>query len=165
MKKEIFIALFCTGLVFITPLTSIAQENKVNNSLSEQIDVNGLVVQIKTVMNEILEKYGHIPFVSNFGNLILNLLELIDKIIFCITLIIIFIPVAILFIFLGLVLGFKYIAYNIGAIALVLITEYDRNCPPGTPLFDWLSPLKTIYTLKDIDDITNLIEDCPCLQE
>jgi len=97
MKKEILITLLCAGLMLVTPFITIAQENKVSNNLPEKPDIEGLVAQIRVVIDKILQKYGHIPIINNVCSVILKLLELIGKIIFCITLLIIEIPLAILF--------------------------------------------------------------------
>ena len=157
MKKTILITLCCASLMLITPLTGVAQENTVSNNLPEQPDdVEGLVAQIRIVVDEILQKYGHIPIVRGLCNMILGLLsDLIGKIIYCITLIILAIPVGILGLFLGLVLRLEYIAYHFLGMALVLISKYDRNCPPSTPLNNLLSSFHPLYTLSETNDITN----------
>ena len=38
MKKYILIAMFCVGLMLITPLTVVAQENKIRNIITENIE-------------------------------------------------------------------------------------------------------------------------------
>ncbi|UCF49087.1 MAG: hypothetical protein JSU91_04875 [Thermoplasmatales archaeon] len=74
MNKPILIALCCASLMLVTPLTSVAQENTVSNNLPEQPnDVEGLVAQLRVVIDEILEKYGHIPMVSSLCDVIIKL--------------------------------------------------------------------------------------------
>ena len=163
MKKHILIAFVCASLILITPFTVVAQENKISSNLTEQPDIEGLVAQLRVVIDEILQKYGHIPMVANLCNMILDLSDLIGKILYCIALIIIFIPFAILFLFFGLVLRLEQIGLAFGVYAFITVMEYDLNCPPSTPFFDW--PLKSIYILSDTNDIPNLVNDCPCLEE
>ena len=65
MKKYILIAMVFVSLMLITPFTVVARENKISSNLSEQPDIDGLVAQIRVVIDEILQKYGHIPMVSH----------------------------------------------------------------------------------------------------
>ena len=93
MKKTIFITLCCASLMLVTPLTSVAQENTVSNNLPEQPnDVEGLVAQIRVVIDEISEKYSHIPIITKQCGIILNLLELFRNMTICIFSIMLFIP-------------------------------------------------------------------------
>jgi len=61
MKKEILIACICIILILITPFTVVAEENKITSNIVEEPDVDGLVDQIRFVINEILQNYGHLP--------------------------------------------------------------------------------------------------------
>ncbi len=47
MKKTILITLCCVSLIFVTPFTTVAQENTVSNNLLEQSDIDDLVPHIK----------------------------------------------------------------------------------------------------------------------
>ena len=162
MKKEILITLLCAGLMLVTPFSVVARENTIRSNLSEQPDLDGLVAQLRVVINEILQKYGYMPMVSNLCYVIINSFDLIGKIVFCIFLFML----AIIHVLLVFILAiFKIWSDDLITNIIYIAATYDRNCPPGTPLFDWLSSLFTIYTLKDIDDITNLAKGCPCLQE
>lgn len=163
MKKEVFISILCAGLMLVSPFASIAQENKVSSNLSEQPDIDGLVAQIRTVVNEILQKYGHIPMVRSLCNVILNSLDLVGRIIFCIFLIILYIPLLWLCGF--IVSTFGVIPPYIGFLWLLIAMIYDDYCPPSTPLNNLLSPFQSLYTLSVTKDITNLAKNCPCLQE
>jgi hypothetical protein len=163
MKKYVLIAILCAGLMLVTPLTGIASENKVSNNLPEYPDdVDGLVTELRVMIDEILEKYGHIPMISNLCNVILSLSNVIGKIIFCIAIIIIEIPIIILMLLFALS-GFHYPATYMQGLLLGFILTYDDNCPPGTPLSLKL-PLKSIYTRLETNDISDFNE-CPCLQE
>ncbi|MBW2966677.1 hypothetical protein KY342_06255 [Candidatus Woesearchaeota archaeon] len=164
MKKEILITLLCAGLMLITPFTVVAQENKITANIVEEPNIDGLVAQIRVVIDEIMEKYRHIPMVSNLCNVILNIIGLFGLIILCIF----FISIAIL---LGLVVviliysNFDEAAYYIAAFVLIILLELNKYCNPFYPPFNLKLASKSISTLKDIDDITNLAKGCPCLQE
>ena len=166
MKKEILITILCTSLMLVTPFTTIAQENKISSNLIEQPYIEGLVAQIRTVVNEILQKYGHIPKISNLFNLILNLLELIGKIMYCIVIAIIVIPIVTLYSILEYSTGVFYGIYMLlGLIGFVLLTIFSKNCIPSTPFDNLFLPFKSIYKLSERNDITKSINDCPCLQD
>jgi len=64
MKKEIIIAIICAGLMLGTTFSVVARENTISSNITEKLDVEELVAQIRIVINEILQKYGHIPMVS-----------------------------------------------------------------------------------------------------
>jgi len=163
MKKEILITILCTSLMLVTPFTSIAQENKVSNNLPEQPnDVDGLVVQIRTVVNDILVKYGHIPLVRSLCNMINNILSWYPgNILYCILLFILAVPLASLL----LIIGWWY--RNLFYLVILILHEFDSNCPPKTPFFfDWSSSFQSIYTMLETkDNLTNTFDGCPCLQE
>ena len=158
MRKEILITFAIASLLLITPLTGIAQENKVSNNLIEQPDIDGLVAQIRTVANEILEKYGHIPIISSLCNMILNSLNLIVLWVICWVIYIIcflFIPIIWFCFLMGLYIG-QTILWYILAVAMII----DSECPD---LFS--PPIKSIYTMLNVDDNTQSFDDCACLQE
>ena len=164
MDKPILIALICASLILVTPFTGVALENTVYNNLPEQPDdVEGLVAQIRTVIDEILQRYGHIPMVNNLANEILNLLGLIGKTIFCIFLVIITIPALLIFTF--FFANFDITLQNIGGLLLILLIILDRQCPQPTSLNNLLPSFQSIYTMLKTTDNTNTFHGCPCLQE
>jgi hypothetical protein len=133
-----------------------------------ETDVEGLVAQIRIVINEILQDYGHIPIVRSLSNTILDLLSLIGKIIFCISILIFQIPISILFL-----IFFTLDITEIWEPSLMLLVRtidiYDSNCPPSTPLNKLLSPLKSISNINrlytsDTPTLTGL-DECPCMQQ
>ena len=157
----------CAGLILITPFNVIARENNISSNISEQPDVKELITQLRVVVNEILQKYGHIPKIANLCNLILDTLNLIGKIMYCIVLYMIFIPTVILTFtvtFILIILNLpQHFSIYLFFLSLVIAFTLDTNCPPGTPFFD-LS-YKSIYTVLETNDITNFVNDCPCMQE
>ena len=169
MKKTILITLCCASLMLITPLTGVAKENTVSNNLPEQPDdVEGLVAQIRVVIDEILQKYGHIPIISSLFNVILNLSITISQIIYCIFLrmslrlsLILFGICFVLGIFIP---GFHEVGAGIWLILLIVVSELDLYCSPYFPS-NLNLPIKSIYTLLETNDMTNLSKDCPCLEE
>ena len=160
MKKEILIALLCAGLMLVTPFTAVAQENKISSNLKEQPDVEELLTQIRVVIDEILEKYRHIPIIGNLCNMVLNSLGLLGNIIICILLIIIAIPIGLVAVILA-ILGFDNIALNLAALVFIIIDISGDYCTPYNSFISKL-PLKSISTLIEINNISEL--DCPCLQ-
>ena len=160
MKREILITLCCASLMLVTPLVGVAQENTVSSNLPEQPDdVEGLVAQIRTVIDEILQRYGHIPMVSSLCNVIQNALGLIVLWVICWVIFIIcllFIPVVWLFILLGLDYIWQNIMWTILGVAMIL----DSECPD---IFS--PPIKSLYTMLETKDNINTFDGCPCLQE
>jgi len=165
MKKEILITLLCAGLMLVTPFTTIAQENKVSSNLKDEPDdVEGLVAQIRTVVDEILQKYGHIPMVRSISDLILILLGLFGLIIFCIFSISIVALIGIIAMILAL-LRFYDIPLFLMAFLLHLITELEHYCNPLYPPFSLKLPFKSLYTMLETKDNINTFDCCPCLEE
>ena len=154
MKKTIFITLLCASLMLVTPLTSVAQENKVSSNLTDNPDINGLIVQIRIVVNEILEKYGHIPMFRSLCDSILNTLGLLGDLTICI----------ILIITLFLTAPFIWDSYFLWSLTILCLLLLDDYCPPYDKLISKL-PLQSLYTLSQTNDLTNTFDDCPCLQE
>jgi len=155
MKKEILITLLCAGLMLVTPLSGIAKENTVSNKILDQPDdIDELATKIRTLVDEILEKYGHIPIVSNFCNMIYSSLGLVDNIIYCVALIIIAIPIF-------FIVSFNWIFFeHLGILALILtsiLMLYSVECSQSLSLINFLNPLKTRSTFTE--------HPCPCLQE
>jgi len=161
MKKTILITLCCASLILVTPLTGIAQENTVSNNLPDKPnDVDGLVAQIRVVIDEILQKYGHMPMVRSLCDAILNTLGLfvlwvICEVIFIICLL--FAPV-VFFLFL---MRLDYIAQNIFWTILHVVNILDTYCPDSFP-----QSFKSIYTMLETKyNLTDQFNGCPCLQE
>ena len=144
--------------MLVTPFTTVAQENKESNNVTDKPDAEGLVAQIRTVIIEVLQKYGHIPNVRNPCNAILNKLDSIGLILFCISILVVELPIIILFIIFE-TLGITKIWYPLGQILFILFHIFDSNCNELIP------PFKSIYSLSETKDINNLANDCPCLQE
>ena len=68
MKKPILITFLCAGLMLVTPFSVVARENKISSNLTDEPDIEGLVAELRVVIDEILQTYGHIPMVSNLFN-------------------------------------------------------------------------------------------------
>ena len=161
MRKNILVAFALSSLLIIAPLSVIAQENKISSNLTEQPDIDGLVAQIRTVINEVLENYRHIPIISSLCNVILNLAWYPGNILYCIFLMGIIILLTIIFLLVFLI--FLVIPPNLLDLLGIFENEHFRNCPPFTPFFDW--PSKSIYTIIETKDNINSFDGCPCLQE
>ena len=168
MKKETLITLLCAILMLVTPFTTVAKESKINNNKIEQPGIDELVAQLCIVIDDILEKYGHIPMVSNLCNAILSLSNIIGKIIYCIVFgIVIFLLLAFAKLMILIGLGDTMFCKALLLFTIALTIGFSDECLPDIPfpkLFLNLS-LNQIYTLSQTKDITNLAKDCPCLQE
>jgi len=162
MKKEILITLLCASLMLVTPFTTVARENTVSNNLPDEADIDGLVAQIRTVVDEILEKYGHIQVIGDFCNVILMIMDLSYLLLFCIFLVIITIPIFLLFVIL---MTLNIFPPTIASLLFLLIRIFGDDCSPSTSLINLLPSLNALLNLSETRDITNLIMDCPCLQE
>jgi len=175
MKKEILITIFFTNLLIVTPFSIVARENTISNNLSEQTDVEKLVFQIRTTVNEILQNYGHIPVVKGLCKMILNLIWYPGKMLKC-TSFIIYIQ------FIGIILCLAFVSeaffelcfYQLWALQIYFAILYiESGCfPIGLFIFlgwvpdEWPWGLyKSIYIMLETKDITNLAIDCTCLQE
>ena len=122
-------------------------------------DIEGLVAQLRVVINEILQDYRHIPIVRSLANTILNTISDIGRIIVCVFLYIIIIPLTLLAA-IGLSLKIDYLWYLFGTLATFVALILDMEC---REYFN--PPSKSIYTMLDTNDITNLVDECPCMQE
>jgi len=158
MKKEILITLLCASLMLVTPFTTAAQENKVTSNLKDEPDVEGLVAQITDVIDEILQKYGHNSMVRSLFNLILDLIWYPGKIIICVFLYIIFS-------FIGALWVYAWQVFNLSGklLEVLMIHVFGLFIIAGCIPWPYKS-LKSITNLKDIGDIINLVNDCPCLK-
>jgi len=164
MKKEILITLLCAGMLLVTPLVGIAQENKISDSIPDMSDdVEGLIAKIRTVVNEVLEKYGHIPTVRGLCNVILNTLDSAGDMIICIFLIMLFIPVFILHT-VFLLLGFENLRQYMAMFTVGIGLLTYVFCPPYNEFIS-IPSFKFIYTMLETKDNINTFDGCPCLQE
>jgi hypothetical protein len=163
MKKEILIATLFASLMLVTPFTVVARENKVSDNLNDEIDKEELVVQIRTVVEEVLQKYGHIPMIRNIANRIFSLLDMNNLILYCIFLLMIALPLLLIVVIIFIIT--ENLPPYLGGLLFVTVAIYDRECSPPTSLINLITPLKTIFTLTKITDTINLLKDCPCLQE
>lgn len=147
MKREIITTLCFAGLLLVTPLGVVARENKISSNLSDEPDIEGLVIQLRIVINEILKKYGHNPMINNLCSLILNALGKVGKILFCILIIIITMPIMAIMLngyYWGLPATLVYISYYlfIGLVYMAMLI-----CPfywyPTNLLISSKLPLKS----------------------
>jgi len=161
LKKPILITLLCASLMLVTPLTGVAQENKIRDSIPDiPDDVYKLGAKIKDVVNEILVKYVDIPTVRSICNVILNITDAIGRIIYCIILAFLIIPIGILAIFFGLVLRNEYIGYYLAVLVWVIVGEINSVC-----YWYFNPPFQSIYTMLNVNNNIQSFDDCPCLQE
>jgi len=158
MKKEILITLLCAGLMLVTPFTTIAQENKVSSNLTDNPDINGLIVQIRTVVNEILQKYGNIPMVRSLCNVIFNILDSFGLVLFCLFLEIILWPLVIIDTILFGVIG--ELPYYLTLMCFLIAWIIDTECPDP-----FKQSFQSIYTMLETKDNINTFDCCPCLEE
>jgi len=155
--------------MLVTPFTVVAQEDRITKNLKDEADVEELVAQLRVVIDEILHKYGHNPMIGNLCNMILNALGKVGRLFFCILIIIITVPILTLMLngyYWGLPAALVYMSYYIFIRSVYMAMLI---CPfywyPTNLLISSKLPFKTIYTLSEINDITNLTKGCPCLQE
>ena len=120
-------------------------------------DVEGLVAQIKDVVNEIQAKYGHIPMVRGLCNMIHSALGLVGNFLICTLLMLILVPCALLMMFFGLVLRMEYVGYIFANICLYIIVLSGDYCTPYNIQISEI-PFNSLYTLSET-------KDCPCLEE
>ena len=158
MKKEILIACICIILILITPFTVVAEENKITSNIVEEPDVDGLVDQIRFVINEILQNYGHLPIIKSLCNMILNTMNLLQRILYCILLYVLFVPIAMLMVFF-LSVGWTWgIGYFMIMFAFGLAMIIDSEC---TRYFS----LKSFPIITELKEKSNVVSECPCMQE
>jgi hypothetical protein len=192
-KKTILITLCCASLILVTPFTTVAQENTVSNNVPEQPkDVEGLVAQLRVAINEILQKYGHIPSIAKQCGIILNLIYYILSLMVWVVSLIIWVISLIIWV-ISLIL---YIPFLIGWVVycgiIIIIAEilgifidyaiynHLHNLEDfllsiglifvglyflGGCYYDDYNLLHNIPSLRNINNKTNLTKDCPCLQE
>ena len=162
MKKPILITLLCAGLMLVTPFTTIAKEHQVSNNLTDNPDIDGLIAQIRTVVDEIFEKYGHISIIANQCGLIINLLDSVEDMIICIILIMLTIPVIILFTIFAM-LKLDFLIQYMAGIAFVIGTLLDDYCFTYNKSISKLSFQSINTMLETKDNLTQSFDGCPCL--
>ena len=170
MNKNIILASGITILFLglaIQPSVATIQPKNIDIKPNDD-DIEGLVAQIRIVINEILQDYGHIPVIRTLYNKIVDILGLFGRILFCVFLIVLVIPLFIIFVIMGLFLQLGLIEnYDIGEnlfwsiLAICLgLTFFCSN---------FKSPLKSLSNIYSID-ISNSstltgLDECPCMQE
>ena len=160
--KKILITIFCASLILVTPLSGVAQDNKISNILFEQPGIDGLVYQLRVVIDEILEKYGHIPMVRALCNVILNSLGLIGLILYCIIFFIIAILLGLVFLIFA-IMGLYYVPSLIAQIVFIILMDLIYYC--NEPIINLKIPIISLYKTLETNKIIKLIKDCPCLYE
>ncbi len=168
MKKEILIATLFAGLLLVTPLSGVAQENKISNILSEQTDVDDLVAQIRVVTNEILENYGHIPLIKTLCNRIIGVLDTIGLVLFCVIFgFLVALPLAIIMLvmfFTGLT--DTYVGQTIFFALFAIFFIWDFNCNfIAFPTDKLISSVNSMFALTGLNNSSDSIKKCPCLNE
>jgi hypothetical protein len=132
--------------------------------ITDKSDVDELVVQIQNVVNEIQEKYGHIPTVRGLCNVILNTLDSVGYMIICIFLILLFILVFILY-GVSYYLRLEVLRQNLSIIVLIISLTIDDYCSPNNKFISKPS-FQSIYTMLETkSNPAYPFDDCPCLQE
>jgi len=160
MNKKILVACLCVTLMLITPLV-VAKENKITTNIMEESivvepnvdDIEGLVAQLRVVINEILQDYGHISMIRNQCNKIVDVLDSFGLIVYCIFLCVLFLPLFIIVLFMNFLgLWGTYIFNNILWLTLGIAMTIDLDClSSGSNL--------------SLNSMSNLINECPCMQQ
>jgi hypothetical protein len=116
-------------------------------------DVESLVAQIRIVINEILQDYGHIPIVRSLSNKILGILDSFGTLLYCIFLWILLIPLFIIVLFMTFFgFGWSYIYWELVDLLLYIAITIDLDC-------------RTSDSKLQLNSMSNLIYECPCMQE
>ena len=125
-------------------------------------DVEGLVAELRIVINEILQEYRYNPMVSYLCNYILGILHSPIERLYCYLLLILFFPAMGLLLLLA---GFFYTgiirSYYLGLTVVRILGLWaltlDFTC---SKYFFWrkIQPLRIISTLTGLDE-------CPCMQQ
>jgi YbbR domain-containing protein len=96
MRKYSIIALVFASLIFITPFTVIAEENKIISRIKDKQDIEKSVAQIRLRINENKKKYENKLKLSGFFEMILFLLDFLLYKIVQVAYLIIFIPLSVI---------------------------------------------------------------------
>jgi hypothetical protein len=157
MKQRII----CKGLAVAVILLFIGvgiQPAIATVQTEKQKDIEGLVAQIKVLIDEILVKYGDIPIVANICSMIsFILVYLFVRLALCIFLFILAIPV--LFLYLIMLIKGEIKWHELLINLHVSFTELVGWC---NPLY---FPFHLFFSLTEKNDITKTFDGCPCLQE
>lgn len=151
MKKVIFFAFVFASLILIAPITTIAQENRVSRNISEQPDIDRLVSDIRNEIGKIMERFGYLPMVETMSSIILNLIQNIYEML------------CVIFIMVGI-----FIDSLLNHIWLETGKRFNAIRTLGSTIFltAWVLCIAPFQiTLSKSNDLTNSINDCPCLQE
>lgn len=162
MKKEILITLYCAGLILVTPFTTIAQENKVSNNLTDKPDIDGMVAQIRDMIDEVLEKYRYLPMVNNLFDMIINTLNSFGLILYCISLIIIAILLQSIVDIIWKITGET--PQIIFSLLLLTALILDTECRSHISISNFLSQLRTKSSLKERSNVSDF-SICSCNRE
>jgi len=176
VNKKIVIACLCSILILITPLV-VSKENKITIDIIEESiivepnvdDVEELVVQLRIVINEILQKYGHITKIRTQCNKIIDILDSFGLIVYCVYLLILIIFLIVLY-FTLYFLGFDFMElFWRFYVNFYKFEEYCLSSGSKLPLQS-LSNINRIvasdsFTLTRLDDESNLVSRCPCMQQ
>jgi len=169
MKKPILITLCCTSLMLVTPFTTVAQENRISSNLQEEPNIDRLVAQIRTVVDEVLQRYGHIQIVKGICSGILRFLDnsVFKTIwrIFC-TLLFYFvaIPLGMLVMIILFILKPYDYSYMITFLTFLIFISWAAICSDYS-ITKSILPFQSIYTMLETKDNINTFDGCPCLQE
>ena len=165
MNKNMILAIGITFLFLglsIQPSIATPQLKKID----VEPDVEGLVAQIRVVINEILQDYGYIPIIRTLGDKILNISDLFGLIIYCIFLLFLLIPVFIIVLILtSLGLGGTYLSINLLWLTLGLAAKMDSDCPPRDSSLSLKSLFSINRTVSSDNSILIGFDECPCMQE
>ena len=157
MNKKIPIVVGITILflvVGIQPVIATVEPEK------QPDDVDGLIAQIDTIVNEILQKYGHNPMIRGLCNVILDLIWFPGKIVICVLLYVVTMFIAQLWVWAWQVFDLPIADYLLYLAASIFILLIVIDCIPFP--YKISNP---IFTILETKDITNQLDGCPCLQE
>ena len=149
--------------VVVQPAIAIVQPEKIVIE-SDVDDVEGLVAELRIVINEILHKYGHIPMIRTQCYKIIDVLNSFKILINCILIIILAIPlIIIVFSMLVLLIVENYLFQNLFYLLVAMLAYFDVNCRGNYLPFKSLSNINRIVA-SDSSSLTE-IDVCPCMKE
>jgi hypothetical protein len=166
MKQSIICKTLAVSVILL--FLGLAIQPSVAVEPEKQKDILGLGAQIRTVVNEILQNYGYIPMINTICICLIGALNTIGLNILCI------------------ISGLVFILPLLGLIA-ILFNAGITDAPLGKHIFHAMCTIFAIWyyscsnekkyssmtfpsfepltNLIKTNDITNIIEDCPCLRE
>ncbi|UCF49227.1 MAG: hypothetical protein JSU91_05615 [Thermoplasmatales archaeon] len=167
MKNPILITLFCANLILVTPFTTIAREDIVGSNLPNQSDIDDLVAQVRVVIYGILENYGHIPMIKTLCSRIIGVLDTIGLVLFCVIFgFFVALPLAIIMLimfFTGLTDSYLGQAIFFALFSIFFIWDFNCNFIAFPTVKSLSSLLNSISSLTELNDTSDLINKCPCL--